>query len=183
MQLGNELITALQPYEEQLGELAESAQKRDTVAFGGKFINIVSALASSIPIVGKLAEVGVREVFERSSYGQMQKAMAELDLELSEAERNQRIAHAVAQCIGQGLAGLSEEHAQIVEGLIHLDKRFEKLQHAVSEAIRRGGKRIDVHQKTVSGGATGVRFASESERSVSISQEMITGEGTTGVEL
>lgn len=86
--MNDELLTQIQTHDALLGELVDATQRRDNLAIGGGLVALVGELVTELPLVGKLARAGYRELIARSAQGQLDAALARLRADdAAEAQR------------------------------------------------------------------------------------------------
>lgn len=180
--VADELEQALAAQEDALEAVVEAARERDEAGFTNRWGKLVTALISGVPWVGKLAEQGIHEVVASSAYGQMTSELARLEAVDAQEQQAARIAEFVYQLLGQALVGLGEDQRAIAQTLTRLDSRLGEMAVQVREQVKSQAQ-VVVHQETVSGGATGARVTSASNKDVRLKQGLVTGKGTVGVEL
>lgn len=157
--MNDELLTQIQTHDALLGELVDATQRRDNLAIGGGLVALVGELVTELPLVGKLARAGYRELIARSAQGQLDAALARLRADDAAEAQRQAVAGAVAELLSEALAGLAEGVEGVKSRLDALDERRGK---------------VTVRQGEVSAGV-GTHVRADAKQDVDITQGHIRG--------
>ena len=154
----SEILDTINTHSTELVTLVEATRSGDEASILAAISTLLSRMLRDLPLVGALLDPALREAFNRSAYGQVQRALAELAEERDEQARREAIAGAVAGELREALALIIGQLAAVRQ---ELDARRERAQ-------------IHIEQRRVEDG-TGVAIDGRVEQNVAIKQGTIAG--------
>lgn len=162
-----ELATLLDKRQPELGRLSQSLLDGNAEEFTATMTQLLTSLATGIPVLGVLAKQGVAKAFSLSSNAALRRELAALEREEERQAFADQISGPLEELIGQALIQLvnvqNRGTTEVIDALGGLRTEFEAFRGEFAEGLREATVVVDLID--VSEGV-GVRVSARTTRTV-----------------
>lgn len=182
-----QLHTEISKHAEKVHAITVELGKNNKESAIVKIGELLGALASDIPIVGKLSGAAAGAAFKNSAYGQMDAALKAAKTEEERQQQLDLIGEMMEALIGQALIQIARINGmvrdELVEELGGLREDLEDFRADFKQRLKAAEGQIRVDLQLVEDGGIGVRVRSGAAKGVWIKKQQVRGAGSVGIEL